>query len=134
MSDRPSPRRENVPAARILRGRETHTEQVLWDALRGRRLAGLKFRRQHPIGPFVADFCCPDRRLIVELDGEVHETQHVRDAEREDLLRAAGYPILRFTNQALLSDLSGTLITIQITAESLPQREAYRTSRTNGWS
>ena len=133
MPGRPSARRQNVPAARVLRGRETSAERLLWDALRGRQLAGLKFRRQHPIGSFVADFCCPDRRLIVELDGEIHETQEHRDAEREELLHAAGYHILRFSNREVLTDLSGTLARIQTTAQSLAQREAYPTSRTHGW-
>ncbi len=133
MSGRPSSRRQNVPAARILREWETPTERMLWDALRGRKLAGLKFRRQHPIGPFVADFCCPDRRLIIELDGEIHDTLQDRDAEREALLRAAGYHVVRFTNQELHVDLSGILNAIQAAAEALPQREAYPTARTQGW-
>ena len=90
MGDRPSPRRQNVPAARVLRGQKTPAKRMLWNALRGRRLADLKFRRQHPIGPFVVDFCCPDRRLIIELDLDVHESQRDRDAEREALLTAAG--------------------------------------------
>ena len=133
VSRRPSLRRQNVPAARVLRGRETPAERTLWDALRSRRLAGLKFRRQHPIGPFVVDFCCPDRRLIVELDGQVHETQQDRDAERESLLRGAGYAIMRFTNEELLADLPGVLQSIQVAAESQPQRDAYPTARTHGW-
>ncbi len=101
--------------------------------MRGRRLAGLKFRRQHPIGPFVADFCCPDRRVIIELDGEIHNTQHDRDAEREALLRAAGYHVVRFTNEELLADLPRILTIIQRAAEALPQREAHPTARTQGW-
>ncbi|MFN8677566.1 MAG: endonuclease domain-containing protein [Thermomicrobiales bacterium] len=122
-----------MPAARMLRERETPAERILWDALRGRRLAGLKFRRQHPIGPFVADFCCPDRRLIVELDGEIHATQHDRDAEREALLNAAGYRVVRFTNHELLADLPRVLTIIQRAAEALPQRTADPIARTHGW-
>ena len=67
--------RHNVPAARDLRQRGTPAEELLWDALRNRRLDGLKFRRQHPVGPFVIDFCCPSRQLAIELDGEVHVSQ-----------------------------------------------------------
>ena len=132
MANKPSPRRQNVPAARDLRRRETAAERMLWDALRDRRLAGLKFRRQHPIGPFVADFCCPDRRLIIEVDGEVHAMQQAHDADREALLHAAGYHVLRFTNQRLLADLSGVLAAIQEIAEALPQRDAFPTARTAG--
>src|SRR5689334_6104993 len=133
MPSTPSARRQNVPAARILRGRETSAEQLLWNELRGRRLAGLKFRRQHPIGPFVADFCCPELRLVVELDGEIHETQQERDAEREELLKAAGYHILGFSNREALEDLHGTLERIQSTVEALPQCDASPISRTHGW-
>ena len=133
MPEKPSARRQNVPAARTLRSRETPAEHLLWEALRGRQLAGLKFRRQHPIGPFVADFCCPERRVIVELDGKIHETQQDRDAEREDLLRATAYHILRFTNREVLTDLSGTLEQILSIAESLGKREAYPIARTQGW-
>ena len=125
--------RDNVPAARDLRARQTPVEVILWDALRNRRLRGLKFRRQHPIGPFVADFCCPDRRLIVELDGPVHATQSEHDAEREDLLEAAGYRILRFPNDAIRSDLSGVLEIIGATAQAEPPRPALPIPRTAGW-
>ena len=128
-----SARRQNVPAARILRGRETPAEQVLWEALGGRRLAGLKFRRQHPVGPFIADFCCAEQRLIVEVDGEIHEAQQDRDTEREDVLRTAGYSILRFTNKEILTDLSGTLERIHRTAQAIAPQDAHAISRTHGW-
>ena len=128
-----SARRQNVPAARFLRGRETPAEQVLWDALRGRRLEGMKFRRQHPVGPFIADFCCVEQRLIVEVDGEIHETQQDRDTEREELLRTAGYHLLRFTNKQVLTDLSGTLERIHSTAQSIAPPDAQAISRTHGW-
>ena len=80
----------------------------------------LKFRRQHPVGPFVVDFCCPDRRLVIELDGAVHlsPAQRQHDAEREALLAAAGYTILRFPNAAVHDDLAGVLATIRATAEA----------------
>src|SRR5688572_28738934 len=80
--------RHNVPAARDLRARETWAEDLLWTALRGRRLDGMKFRRQHPIGPFVLDFCCVERRLAIEVDGEVHATRREHDAERQALIAA----------------------------------------------
>jgi very-short-patch-repair endonuclease len=59
--------RDNVLIARELRGRQTAAERLLWSALRNRKPNGLKFRRQHPIGPFVADFCCPDRTSVDQL-------------------------------------------------------------------
>ena len=125
--------RDNVPAARELRARQTPVEVILWDALPDRRLAGMKFRRQHPIGPFVADFCCPDRRLIVELDGAILTTQPNHDAERAALLETAGYRILRFPNAAVRSNLSGVLDDIRATADAEPSRLAFPTPRTAGW-
>jgi very-short-patch-repair endonuclease len=125
--------RDNVPATRDLRARQTPVEVVLWDALRNRRLAGLKFRRQHPIGPFVADFCCPDRRLIVEIDGAVHDTTREHDVELEALLASAGYRTLRFPNNDIRNDLSGVLEMIRATAEAELPHPALPIPRTAGW-
>jgi very-short-patch-repair endonuclease len=90
--------------------------------LRNRRLDGLKFRRQHPVGPFVVAFCCPDRSLAVELDGKIHAAQAEHDAERETLLATAGYRLIRFPNDAVFADLSGVLATIREAALSEPPR------------
>ena len=106
----------NVPAARELRAHETPAEDLLWEELRGRRLDGLKFRRQHPIGPLVLDFCCPEHRLVIELDGTSHADQLERDAERDALLTAAGYRVLRFPNQVVHEDLSTVLDIIRAAA------------------
>jgi very-short-patch-repair endonuclease len=115
--------RHNVPAARDLRQRETSAEDSLWEMLRDRRLGGLKFRRQHPVGPFVIDFCCPAHRLAIELDGGVHAGQRQEDAEREAVLTAAGYRVLRFPNEAVCDRLSDVLSTIAAAAqeERLPR-------------
>jgi len=125
--------RHNVPAARELRGRETEAEAVLWEALRGRRLAGLKFRRQHPIGSFVADFCCAERMLVVELDGGVHEGQREHDAEREALLVAPGYRVLRFPNEAVQGGLWGVLRAIREAGEEQAGRPVRSWPRTGEW-
>ena len=75
----------------------------MWKLLRDRRLGDLKFRRQMPIGPYIADFCCPALRLIVELDGGVHVLRAENDARRDDWLTAkAGFTVLRFGNEAVL--------------------------------
>ncbi|MFN8593696.1 MAG: endonuclease domain-containing protein [Thermomicrobiales bacterium] len=124
--------RDNVPGARDLRARQTPPEVVLWEALRNRRLDGLKCR-QHPVGPFVLDFCCPDRRLAVEIDGGVHDEQRAYDAEREALLEAAGYRVLRFANEAVWSDLAGVLAAIRDAALSQPPRPPQPIPRTAGW-
>ncbi len=106
----------NVPAARVLRLEQTPAEERLWEALRDRRLDGLKIRRQHPVGPYVLDFCVPSIRLAIELDGAVHETQGEADAAREAWLRVSGYAILRFPNEAIFADLPAVLDTVRAAA------------------
>ncbi|MBA3451073.1 MAG: endonuclease domain-containing protein [Chloroflexia bacterium] len=106
---------------------------MLWEALRHRRVAGMKFRRQHPIGPFVVDLCCPDRRLAIELDGAVHAGQYEHDAEREALLMVAGYRVLRFPNEAVRDDLAAVLEAIRAVAYGQPSRPAQPIPRTGGW-
>ena len=86
-----------VARARSLRSRTTSSEQALWSMLRRRQLFGLRFRRQFPIGPFIVDFICLERRLIVEVDGGVHETvrrQHA-DIERDRWLVGQRFKVLR---------------------------------------
>jgi very-short-patch-repair endonuclease len=92
-------------AARDMRGLPTAAEEVLWSALRQRQVAGLKFRRQHPVGRFVLDFYCPSCKLAVEVDGEVHDQQTERDAERTRALEAYGYRVLRFRNEQVMHEL-----------------------------
>lgn len=109
--------------ARDQRRNATAAEKALWERLRGRRLQGLKFLRQHPIGPFIADFCCRDRRLIVEVDGGIHSTeqQSARDAERDAYLRGQNYIVLRFSNEEVLTDLHSVILQIARAAcEDLP--------------
>ncbi|HUT91164.1 MAG TPA: endonuclease domain-containing protein [Thermoguttaceae bacterium] len=91
--------------ARALRRRSTPPEGILWSILRGRRLAGLKFRRQEPIGPYIVDFCCRELKLIVELDGMSHDDKQVRDEVREQWLREQGYRVFRVTNWDVNEDL-----------------------------
>jgi very-short-patch-repair endonuclease len=112
--------RHNVSLARMLRARETWAEDLLWEALRGHRLDGLKFRRQHPIGPFIVDFCCTECRLAIELDGDVHADQREYDSEREVILVAAGYTVLRIANEQVRDNLTDVLATIQAASRAQP--------------
>ena len=100
-----------VLAARQLRQEPTSAEVKLWAALRGRRLAGLKFRRQHPCGRFVMDFFCLEQGLAVELDGGVHAepAQAARDAERTEFLLARGIRVLRFKNDQVENEIETVL-------------------------
>jgi ATP-dependent DNA helicase RecQ len=99
--------------ARELRLVSSMPERVLWKALRGRRLAGLKFRRQHPIPPYIVDFFCEELRLVVEVDGMTHLDRGEQDARREMYLRAQGYRLLRVTNRDVIRDLQGVLEAIR---------------------
>ena len=87
--------------SRRLRREMTDAERKLWQHLRGRQLDGLKFRRQHPVPPYIADFCCVERKLIVELDGSQHN-EH-KDAARTRFLESLSWKVIRFwDNEALL--------------------------------
>jgi very-short-patch-repair endonuclease len=99
-------------AAKQLRKNLTPAEQQLWQALRGGKLAGLKFRRQHPVGNFILDFYCAAHKLVVEVDGGIHETQIEYDAARTTELESHGYKILRFTNEVVLHQLETVLAEI----------------------
>ncbi len=97
----------SVTTARNLRRKMTEAELKLWNALRDRQLAGHKFRRQHPIGPYVADFYCEAKRLIVEVDGGQHTTNKQADAERTEWLKTRSYRVIRFWNSDVLTNLEG---------------------------
>jgi very-short-patch-repair endonuclease len=95
--------------ARQLRRDQTDAEQTLWARLRDRQLRGAKFRRQHPIGPFIADFCCPEGKVIVELDGGQHAEEVAADQKRSRFLAGQGYRVLRFCNHEVLKDTNAVL-------------------------
>ncbi len=95
--------------ARSLRGEETDAERKLWSRLRARQVGGIKFRRQHPIGKYIADFCCPERKLVVELDGGQHIAQAEADHRRTAFLRKRGYRVLRFWDNDVLANIEVVL-------------------------
>jgi len=105
-------------AARRMRRELTPAEGRLWQALRARRLDGLKFRRQQPLGPFVLDFFCPSCSLVVELDGSAHDTQEqqLRDAGRAHQLATFGLQVIRFRNEEVMGDLPSVLARIRLAA------------------
>jgi very-short-patch-repair endonuclease len=91
--------------ARGLRTRQTKPEDILWDVLRGRRLDGLKFRRQVPLLSYTVDFVCSDRKLIVELDGRQHGWEASYDEIRTREIEQYGFKLIRFSNGQVLNDL-----------------------------
>ncbi len=97
--------------ARKLRRKMTKAEKLLWDKLRARRFMNLKFRRQHPILEFIADFYCHQLKLIVEADGKYHEEEDTAyyDSERTKELQQYGFTVVRFSNKEILSDLDDVL-------------------------
>ena len=113
-------RRDLVNVAREYRREPTPAERVLWAALRGRQVGGLKFRRQHALGPFILDFCCAEHRLVVEVDGSVHDDpeQADRDAHRTQHLERFGYTIMRVRNDDVLHRLDEVLARIREAAEA----------------
>jgi very-short-patch-repair endonuclease len=110
-------RDDNVPTARRLRKPLQPSEAALWERLRARRLGGLKFRRQHPIGRFVVDFYCAELRLAVELDGGVHGMPDVaeRDIWRQALIEQRNIRFLRIHANTDLDDALATIATFAAT-------------------
>ena len=94
-------------------------EQRLWAELSGRKLDGLKFRRQHPLDPYILDFYCPEKRLCVEVDGESHSMgdNPERDIRRDAFLTHAGIRTLRLSARTVLHDMGAALRTIQATLQ-----------------
>jgi len=107
---------ELLRLASDLRKNMTKAEVVLWEELRKRKLEGLKFRRQHPIGVFVVDFFCYEAMLVIEVDGNVHDThyQSERDTERTRILKDFGIIELRFRNEDILNNLGEVISEIKI--------------------
>ncbi len=95
--------------ARILRRNLTIPEKMLWRRLRAHRLAGAGFRRQHPIGPYIVDFCAPRKKVVIELDGEPHTAQKEYDSARSDYLAGLGFTVIRFWNHEVVEDIEAVL-------------------------
>jgi len=89
-----------------MRADPTPAENRFWQMVRGRRLGGLKFKRQEPMGPYIVDFVCHDRRLIVEVDGGQHSESH-QDRMRDGHLEGSGYRVLRFWNDEVMLNPDG---------------------------
>jgi very-short-patch-repair endonuclease len=85
----------------------TEAERRVWRILRSQQIQGFKFRRQVPIGRYIADFACHEARIIVEVDGGQHDPSSPHEAERSAVLRSEGYRVLRFWNNDVLANLDG---------------------------
>ena len=116
--------RQRRQRAKSLRQRMTRAETLLWRYMKAGHLDGLSFRRQMPIGSYIADFVCLAARVIVEIDRETHDFDERQrsDAARDRWLASQGYVVLRFTNDDVLSSLEGVLLTIRATTRSRNSR------------
>ncbi len=100
------------PRARQLRNDMTEAEKWLWEKLRSRELDGFKFRRQRPIGPFVVDFVCLKKKIVIEVDGGQHAEELEQDKRRSEFLTREGYKVLRFWNHEVLQNGEAVLSAI----------------------
>ncbi len=113
-----------IKHARRLRREATFPERLLWARLRSGQLEGLKFRRQHPVGPYITDFACIELKLIVELDGDTHgqPAQIRHDSVRTGFLHAEGWEVIRFWNVDVMDSLDGVLQQIEEAARFASSR------------
>ena len=105
-------REQLIQSARQMRKEPTHAEALLWKKLRKKLVGGLKFRRQHIIHAFIVDFYCPQAKLVIEIDGSVHDFQEEYDQERDAFLEASGYRVVRFKNDDVEEEMDLVLAEI----------------------
>ena len=115
---------DSFSKAQFLRRNETIAEKLLWEKLRNNQLGGLKFRRQHPVNIYIADFYCHKFKLIIELDGDYHdqEEQKQKDEVRTEVLRLNDLKIIRFKNEEVEQNINQVLITIKNKIEQLKEK------------
>lgn len=97
----------NAAIAKTLRKRLTDSERLLWKYLRAKQIEGNKFRRQEPIGKYIVDFVCHEKRIIIEVDGGQHSIDKAIDKERDEWLIEQGYKVMRFWNNEVLENIEG---------------------------
>jgi len=114
-------KRRMIEIAREFRKEPTKSEAILWDALRGKKLDGIKFRRQQPVGYFVVDFYNSSYRLVIEVDGLIHETQKEYDIARQKILEELGLIVLRIKAETVEKNLPMTLDLIRNKVKEIQQ-------------
>ena len=112
--------------ARSLRRNPTEAEKRLWSRLRRRQIAGVRFRRQVPIGPYFADFASHEAKLVVEVDGGQHSVRVVDDQRRTERMEADGFQVVRFWNNEVLTNIEGVVQVIHDAMEE-PEKSSHRT-------
>lgn len=117
----PEVKRKMIEIAREFRKEPTKGEKILWNALRGKNLDGIKFRRQQPIGYFVVDFYASAFRLVIEVDGPIHEQQLEADRVRQDILEMLGLTVLRIKTELVEKSLPHALDLIRMKIQKMKQ-------------
>ncbi|MEH8021219.1 MULTISPECIES: endonuclease domain-containing protein [Rheinheimera] len=118
------PYNKNLKAfSRTLRSNQTDAELILWHAIRKKQLCGMQFYRQKPIAGYIADFYCAKAKLVIELDGEIHDHANAReyDAIRDNIMASLGLTVLRFSNRKVTTDLLSVLKEIRFNLLNLPR-------------
>jgi very-short-patch-repair endonuclease len=113
-----------IKLARKMRISMTPSEKKLWEALSNKKLDGMRFRSQHPIGRYIADFYCHAKKLIVEVDGGIHDLTKEYDKNRDQHLAALGYHIIRVSNKNVIHNLNSILLKIKEKAQAIEKRNA----------
>ena len=116
-------RKSKIEIARTLRKQQTQAESILWDRLKNRKFLNLKFRRQHVIQGFIADFYCHELKLIIEADGKIHDTQKEYDMNRDFIINKSGTTILRFNNNEIINNIQNVINAIKMIIPLLPVGE-----------
>ena len=105
--------KRNVIIAKDLRKRSTEAEKLVWYRLRLKQLNGNKFRRQEPIGNYIVDFVCYEKKIVIELDGGQHAIEKRKDDERDGWLKGQGFKVLRFWDNEVLKNIEGVMEVIR---------------------
>ncbi len=106
-------KKDNIGKRKSLRKNSTEAEGIWWEKLRGKQFMGLKFRRQHGIGEYIADFYCPKLKLAIEVDGEIHESIEAKEYDRirDEYFRSLGIKTIRVKNHEVIGNIEGLLTT-----------------------
>ena len=102
-----------LPLAKQLRSNATEAEKLLWQHLRAKRFNGFKFKRQKSMGPYIVDFVCLDKHLVIEIDGGQHMDDAAKDRHRTEWLELHGYLVMRFWNNEVLGNMEDVLLAIE---------------------
>ncbi len=95
--------------ARHLRKNMTDAERKIWHSIKGKKIKNHRFRRQHPIGPYIVDFVCLENRIVIEIDGGQHAWQKETDEKRTKWLESEGYRVIRFWNNQIMNEFNGVI-------------------------